>query len=230
VPYGGAQQPIDPTDLQAMIAGQLTPQAMDQLRHVMTRWGLDQTIGPALGMPIAPPNPPSPTSVAMLADPPRPVPMTYRLATFDFSWIELWGLLMVGVAPIALWGLVPESRPIGLVVVAALVIAFRVRRYVRRTRILKWGKVATVTNSDLINRGTYYSGTTYSNVRLRTARGWNTTTQWYSGPGHTTDVQYSLDGTTATLRLRGLPYVDGVILADSRRPTRAMCVSQFPTT
>ncbi len=230
VPYGDAQ--MTPVDIQAVIAGQLnsqlSPQALAQLHSVMSRLGLDQTLGPVLGLPVAPANPPSPTSVAQLAEPPRSVPATWRLATFDFSWWEFFVLAMLGVAPIALWGLVPESRPIGLVVIAAGVVAFRARRYLRRIRILKWGKVATVTNSGLVDRGSYHSGTTYNNMRLRAARGWTATTQWYSGPGHTTDVSYSLDGTTATLRLKGLPYVDGVILADSRKPTRAMCVSQFP--
>lgn len=36
-----------------------------------------------------------------------------------------------------------------------------------------------------------------------------------------------MNGTQATLVLRGLPYDDGVILADSREPRRALCVSSF---
>jgi hypothetical protein len=35
-------------------------------------------------------------------------------------------------------------------------------------------------------------------------------------------------GTYGELTLHGLPYDDGVILADSRRPNRALCVSSFP--
>lgn len=171
---------------------------------------------------------PGPDTVAPLAAPPRPVPAAYRLATFDWSWTEAFLLFLAGVAPIALWILQPWSRLPALVLVSALVVAFRVRRYVRRTALLRWGAVATVTGVDVVSVGTYYSGVTYGNSRLRQADGWVATTRWYTGPGTTTDVHYTLDGTAGTLRLRGLPYVGGVVLADTRRPRRALCVSQFP--
>lgn len=171
---------------------------------------------------------PGPGTVAPLAAPPRPVPAAYRLATFDWSWTEAFVLFLVGVAPVALYVLQPWSRVPALVVCCVGVAAFRLRRWVRRTALLRWGAVATVTGADVVSVGTYYSGVTYGNSRLRQADGWLATTRWYTGPGTTTDVHYTLDGTAGTLRLRGLPYVGGVVLADTRRPQRALCVSQFP--
>lgn len=232
-PYGDPQaQAMTPEQLAGLFANQvqtqLSPQAVEQLQKVMQRLGLDQTVGPALGLAASPPSPPSPDVVGRLADPPRPVPLAYRVATFDWSWWEFWGLLMVLITPIALFIIYPVTFPPALVLVSACVVAFRARRYVGRIRLLKWGKVATVTGHALVDKGTYYSGMTYNNMLVRSARGWTVTRQWYSGPGYTTDISYTLDGATAVLRNRGLPYVDGVVLADSRRPARAMVVHQFP--
>jgi hypothetical protein len=105
---------------------------------------------------------------------------------------------------------------------------FRARRYVRRIGVLKWGKVATVTNHDVLSSGTYYAGMTYNNMRKRSASGWDMTTQWYSGPGYTNKVDFTVDGVSGTLTYRGLLYTDGVVLADPRRPSRVMTVEQFP--
>ena len=63
---------------------------------------------------------------------------------------------------------------------------------------------------------------------MRQARGWDVTTQLYTGSSITTHISYLVDGQTGSIRIRGLPYVDGVVLADSRKPSRAMVVSQFP--
>ena len=174
------------------------------------------------------PRLPDASTVAPLAAPPRPVPLAFRLAAFDWSWWGAFCLFLALVAPLALWILVPGAFAVGLLVLAALVVLLRGRRFLRRDRILRWGEVATVTGVRVVERGTYYSGVTYGNARLRSAHGWTATTQWYSGPGTTTDVTYTARGQTGTLRLRGLPYVDGVVLADSRHPERAMCVSQLP--
>ena len=103
----------------------------------------------------------------------------------------------------------------------------RVVRDRTQLALLKWGEVATVTDADVKNVGTYYSGTTYQNVRLPQAHGWKVTRNWYSGPGTTTKIGYQLNGTTGTLTMHGLGYDDGVILADKRDPQRALCVSSF---
>ncbi len=233
-PYGDPQaQTTTPEQLAALFANQmqtqLSPQAVEQLQRVMQRLGLDQTVGPALGFAAAPPSPPSPEVVGRLADPPRPVPLAFRVATFDWSWWELFGVgPRPGHAARAVDPRAGRPSPRRSWSCPRAIVVFRGRRYVRRTRLLKWGKVATVTGHTLVDKGTYYSGMTYNNMLMRSARGWTVTRQWYSGPGYTTDISYTLDGTSAVLRNRGLAYVDGVVLADSRQPTRAMVVHQFP--
>ena len=154
--------------------------------------------------------------------------MSYRLATFNLSVYELFILAMGAIAPIAVWAFFPMAIP-GALIAAVLVIGwFRGGRYVRRIGMLKWGKVATVTNNDTLDKGTYYSGVTYNNMRKRTATGWNAKTIWYSGPAYKNKVDYTLDGATGSLAWRGLQYQQGVILADSRQPSRAMELSMFP--
>jgi len=211
-----------PVDLSAYI----TPELTQRLHDTLGRLGLDQGMGAMFGHPGAPPEPPE--VVAPLADPPRHVPFSYKLATFNLSVYELFLLAMGFVAPIAVWIFAPVVIP-GALIAAVLVVGwFRGRRYIGRIQILKWGKVATVTNNDTLDKGTYYSGVTYSNMRKRTATGWNARTIWYSGPAYKNKVDYTLDGATGSMEWRGLQYDQGVILADSRKPGRAMEVSMFP--
>ena len=220
-------QPVSgvPLDLSAY----LTPDVTQRLQSSLHALGLDQSLGAmfgnlgALGTPPAPPEP-----VAPLADPPRHVPMSYRLATFDLSVYEFFILLMGFIAPIAVWAFEPIVIPGALIAAVLLIAWFRGRRYVRRIGLLKWGKVATVTNHAPTDVGTYYSGMTYNNMRKRRASGWDASTVWYSGPAYKNKVDYTLDGVPGSLEFRGLQYTDGVILADSRKQTRALCVSQFP--
>ena len=127
-----------------------------------------------------------------------------------------------------LWLTVDHAAPIAMIAACAGIAVFRVRKYVRRIGMLKWGKVATVTNNDTLSKGTYYSGVTYNNMRKRTATGWDAKTIWYSGPAYKNKVDYTLDGATGSLEWRGLRYQQGVIFADSREPSRAMEVSMFP--
>ena len=213
---GGA--PVD-------ISSYLTPEVTQRIQESISHLGLDTGMGALFGHP-APPGPPE--VVAPLAEPPRHVPFSYRLATFDLSGYELFLLLMGFVAPIALWAFVPVVVPAGLILAVLGIAIFRIRRYDQRIPVLKWGKVATVTNNETLSEGTYYSGTTYQNMRKRTASGWNVTTSWYSGPGYTNKVDYLVDGTNGSLKFRGLLYTDGVILADPRKQDRALCVSQLP--
>ncbi|NMM85857.1 hypothetical protein B2J88_16035 [Rhodococcus sp. SRB_17] len=164
----------------------------------------------------------------LLSEPPRRVPLAFKLAGLSWKWWEAFTILMVFTAPIALWLFVPKSLPaafIGLVVVLGF---RRVRAVGIKTEVLRWGKVATVTQIDRVSTGTYFSGTTYSNVRLAQARGWSVERRWYSGPGSTTRVHYSLDGSDGELTIRGLPYTSGVILASVKDSSKALCVSDFP--
>lgn len=231
VPYGGtvSAPPVITVNGQVVdLATHLPQDVADQVRTSLAQLGLDGQLGGLFGGGSEAAPLPEPTSVARLAEPPRAVPFVFRLATFNLSGYELFWLTMGLVSPLALWIFVPGALTVALVAAVLVVAWFRIRRYVRRTAILKWGKVATVTNRDLLSRGTYYSGMTYHNMRMRQAHGWDATTTWYSGPGSKTQIAYSLDGTSGTLELRGMPYANGVILADSRKPTRAMCVSEFP--
>ncbi len=207
----------------------LTPEVTQRIASSLQALGLDQSLGAMFGHPAgqtAPPEPPE--AVGPLAEPPRHVPMSYRLATFNLSVYELFIMVMGTVAPIAVWAFFPIVIP-GVLIAAVLVIVwFRGTRYVRRIGMLKWGKVVTVTNNDTLSKGTYYSGLTYSNMRKRTATGWDAKTIWYSGPAYKNRADYTLDGATASLEWRGLQYQQGIILADSRKPSRAMEVSMFP--
>jgi hypothetical protein len=214
-----------PVDLSAFI----TPQLTQQLHDALGQLGLDQSMGALFGHPGEPAAPADPAQgVAPLAEPPRHVPMSYRLATFNLSVYELFILAMGFVTPIVVWIFLPEAIPGALILAVVLIAWFRGRRYATRIGMLKWGKVATVTNTDTLDKGTYYSGVTYSNMRKRTATGWDAKTIWYSGPAYKNKVDYSLDGATGSLTWRGLRYARGVILADSRKPSRAMEVSMFP--
>ena len=133
----------------------------------------------------------SPEHVAPLADPPRHVPFGYKLATFNLRVYELFILVMLFVAPIAVWIFAPQVFPAALVAAVLVIAWYRGRSYLRRNAILKWGKVATVTNNETLEKGTYYCGMTYNNMRLRRASGWDAETVWYSGPGYKNKVDYT---------------------------------------
>ena len=64
-------------------------------------------------------------------------------------------------------------------------------------------------------------------MRVAQAHGWEVTRDWYSGPATVSEIAYTVDGASGTLKLRGLPYAGGVILADPRHPERALCVSSY---
>ena len=170
----------------------------------------------------------SPAPDTNLATAPRAVPAGFRLASVRFSWWTVWALFMIAVAPIAVW----IFEPLALVIVAGVtfvvVVFLTLRRTALRLSLLKWGEVATIIDQDVKSVGTYYSGTTVQNVRMAQAHGWTVERRWYSGPVTKTVVNYELRGTRGSLTIRGLPYDNGVILADSRDPRRALCISSFP--
>jgi hypothetical protein len=193
------------------------------LPHGLDLGALLSGLGGLVGGPVPPAEP-----VAPLADPPRPVPLSYRLATFDLSWYELFLLVILTAAPVAVWVSFPVVVPAALLLAVAAIAAFRGRRYARRIGMLRWGKVATVTHHEVVTQGTYYGGVTYNNMRKRTARGWDVSTIWYSGPAYTNKIDYTLDGVAGSLTYRGLLYTNGVVLADSSDPSRALCVVEYP--
>lgn len=165
---------------------------------------------------------------AGLAPPPRKVPLAFWLAELlPFRWWYVWTLLVVAVAPIALW----MQLPMTFAAVAALTLAgiYGVQLWGARARIalLKWGTVATVTDTETVSRATDGKPTTWYNVYLPVARKWTVTRQRWSGAHTRTRVRYTLDRYRGELVTRGREYVDGVILADERSPARARCVTSF---
>ena len=164
-----------------------------------------------------------------LADAPRRVPLRFVLAELlPFRWWYLFTLFMVAIPPIIVWIMYPRLLAPAAVLALVLVYGLHVRMAGKRLALLKWGRVAQVAAADVSSRATYYGGTTYSNVWLPQAHGWTVTRQLWSGPSTTTVVRYTVDGRQGELKVRGREYVDGVILADPRRPDRALCVSSFP--
>ncbi|MEM6105144.1 DUF3060 domain-containing protein [Mycobacterium sp. 050272] len=157
-----------------------------------------------------------------LAAPPRGVPATFRLAELlPFRWWYVWTLLAVAIVPIALW----IQRPAAFAAAAVLTLAgiYAVHLCGARVRIglLKWGQVATVTGTEKFSRAQHF------NTRLPMAHEWAVSRERWSGPNTTTKVSYTLDGHRGELVAQGREYVDGVILADTRDPARARCVTAF---
>lgn len=173
-------------------------------------------------------KPAPPVVDTSLAPAPRSVPFAFKAMALPWSWWVAWVLFMVAIAPIALWIVFPIAGAITAVVTLVAVLVWRLRGEGMRLALLKWGEPATVTNADTASVGTYYSGVTYQNVRLAQAHGWQVERRWYSGPGTTTKISYELGGTSNVLTMHGLGYDNGVILADKRKPARALCVSSFP--
>jgi hypothetical protein len=146
----------------------------------------------------------------------------------NLSFWTLFALLMLAVPLPVLTKHVPIA---GLVVGVVIAGSFLVRHVWQahvRNALLRWGEVAEVTGSHLLARGTYYTGTTVQNTRLSQANGWHVTRRTYSGPISRTRIDYRINGTPASMVLRGLAYTNGVVLADPRKPSRALCVSSFP--
>jgi hypothetical protein len=200
------------------------PQAMERVAEIMRLAGLGGQggLGGQARFPAAPAD-------TRLAEPPRRIPAAFYLAELlPFRWWYLFALFMVGVAPIALWMFVPLTFSVVAVLTLFGIYAFSFRGTAKRFALLKRGQVATVTNTQIISRGTYYSGTTYSNMRLPVAHGWTVRRPWYSGPSTKTQIRYTLNGSPGELVVKGREYIDGVVLADSRNPARALCVTSFP--
>lgn len=165
---------------------------------------------------------------ADLARTPRRVPHTFWLAELlPFRWWYVWTLLAVGLAPIALWVQFPKAFAAVAVLTLAGIYGVHLRGARTRIGLLRWGRVATVTDAEPFTRTTHYNATAWYNVRLPVAHGWTVTRRRWSGADTTTAVRYTLDGRAGELAVRGREYVDGVILADPRDPARARCVTSF---
>lgn len=159
---------------------------------------------------------------ARLAPPPRRIPFAFRFAeALPFRWRYVWTLFAVAIAPIALWIQQPPAFAVAAVLTLAGVYAVHSQGARVRIGLLKWGRVATVNDTEIVSRATRF------NARLPIAQGWTVTRQRWSGPNTKTVVHYSLDGYAGELVVRGREYVDGVILADQRAPARARCVTSF---
>ena len=164
-----------------------------------------------------------------LAAPPRRIPAGFLLAeALPFRWWYVWTLFMVAVVPIAVWFGYPRAFAVAAVLALIAIYGVQLRSAAKRVALLRWGVVATVVDSDVVSEATYYSGTTWYNVLMPVAHGWTVTRQRWSGPNTKTRVNYEVDGYRAELVVKGREYIDGVILADQRQPSRALCVTAFP--
>jgi hypothetical protein len=88
-----------------------------------------------------------------------------------FRWWYVWALFMIAVAPIAIWVRTPAVFAVVAVLGVVAIYGFQIRAARTRLALLKWGQVATVTGTEVLSRGTYYSGTTSYNVYLPVAHG-----------------------------------------------------------
>lgn len=167
---------------------------------------------------------PDPDKVERIAPGPRPVPLGARLAAVCLGPVELFVLLVLTVAPMALWILVPGALLLGSILGTVLVGLRCSRLYRRRVPLLTWGEVATVTSVQ-----ESIGSSSYSNVPMRRARGWDARWQSYTGSGRSTEIGYTVAGRAGSITLRGAPYDGGVVLADPRSPGRALCVSELWT-
>ncbi|WP_006244309.1 DUF3060 domain-containing protein [Mycolicibacterium tusciae] len=164
-----------------------------------------------------------------LAPAPRRVPLRFLLAeALPFRWWYLFAMFIVAIPPIIVWFMQPRLVLPAAVLVLLLIYGFHLRGVVTRLALLKWGQVATVTGTEVLSQGTYYGGTTYSNVVLPVARGWTVARPIWSGPKTKTRIRYALGRQLGEITVGGREYVDGVILADQRNPQRALCVTSFP--
>lgn len=163
-----------------------------------------------------------------LAPAPRRVPACFLLAELlPFRWWYLWGMFMIAVALIAVWGAFPLAFSITAVAALVAIYAYQLYGTSQRLALLKWGEVATVDGAETLTRGTYYSGTTWYNAYLPVASGWTVQRPRYSGPSTKTKISYRLGDYQGDIVVRGREYTDGVVLADPRKPSRALCVTAF---
>jgi hypothetical protein len=203
-----------------------SPQATAALHAMLDRVGLGAYVPKTdswstdASTPVAP--------VLPLSAPPRHVPFAYRLFVLPWSTWMVFTLFMIGVSPLAVWIFWPIVGVVVASVVFLGILVLALRKYLRLMGLLRWGQQATSVQALPVSVGTYYSGTTYQNMRLPIAHGWKVSREFYSGPGTKTKLRYQLDTATGELTLRGREYIDGAILVNSRKPEVAACVTSIP--
>ena len=164
-----------------------------------------------------------------LAPVPRRVPGSFALAEcLRWSWWNVWAMFGIGVGGMAAWIFAPRAFALVGTVTLVVIALVRLRAARERFALLRWGKVADVVGTSVIREGTYYSGTTYNNMIIPVAHGWLVERSVYNGPKVVTRIRYRLGGSEHELIFGGRAYEDGVILAHSRQPELALCVSSFP--
>ncbi len=176
---------------------------------------------------------PSAAADSRLAPEPRKIPASFWLVEMlPFRWWYVWILFMVGTAVgcglIALWAQAPVAFSVVAILTLVAIYAFSLVGAKKRFELLERGQVARVTGSQILTQGTYYSGTTFSNVKLPVARGWQVERPFYSGPSTKTRISYTVNGSPGQITVSGREYHGGVVLADPRNPARALCVTSFP--
>lgn len=159
-----------------------------------------------------------------LADAPRRVPFVFWLAELiPFRWPYVFTIFIVATVGFStLSWFYPVALPFIAVAAVAAVYAYQLTKTATRMALLKWGVVARV-----VSTGTRHNVVTWKNTPLPIARGWTVSRPVYSGPGTTTDIRYRVNDRQGTIRVSGREYVDGVVLADPRKPERALCVTSF---
>lgn len=164
-----------------------------------------------------------------LSPAPRSVPVRFVLAeVLPFRWWYLTVLFIVAVPAAIVWATMPAAALPAAILTVVFIYAWQLVGTRTRLRLLRWGRVATVTGTEIASRASYYGGLTWYNAPLPVADGWRVTRPLWSGPSTTTTVRYTLSDYQGELSLRGREYRDGVILADQRHPDRARCVTFFP--
>jgi hypothetical protein len=175
---------------------------------------------------------PTGSADSRLSPAPRRIPMAFWVAELlPFRWWYIWILLMLGFVPIEVWvhsrAVFPMVFPIVVVLAFVGIYTFQLLGTAKRFALLKWGQVAQVTGTQIVSRGTYYSGTTWGMAPLPVAHGWKVERPFFSGPNTKTLIRYKLNGAQGQLKISGRQYHDGVVLADPRSSARALCVTSF---
>ena len=119
-----------------------------------------------------------------LAPPPRKVPWQFKVLVMPWSWWTWFAVLMISVTPIALYIGIPLAGAVASAVGFLVIVILRIRRDRLQLALLKWGAVATVVDAAPVSVGTYYSGTTYQNVRMAQAHGWQVERTVVQRAGH----------------------------------------------
>jgi hypothetical protein len=150
---------------------------------------------------------------------PRAVPA--RAAVLEFFG-GVWSVARFTIFFPPVWAAPFLDPALGFLALAVLCLV-GVLRAKSRYDMWRFGVMASPT---VMERGD--ENASYTNWTMRYAEGWHVRSKSYTGQGHKTVLNYmSEDGETHAFVVKGMPYGDGVILYDSRRPARALAVQDF---